>query len=243
MKLTEKQAQFNTAMELYHSRRVYKLVTRVVSITNVTLQIYLLFRVWPHSIGIAAQLFALLTAYVGADLINGLVHMFMDNNDRYASFAGPLVANFHLHHKTPQYRRRNLLVVYFKESGSKIWLAAYLLVVVFLQTFFGLDPVLLHALVYFGIFSSVAEVSHYLCHCSTSPLAVFLGNIGVLLSKRHHAVHHLKDNTHYAFLNGCSDPLLNLIATAFCKGYKHDSDLHYARYGGADSENRPSAAG
>jgi sterol desaturase/sphingolipid hydroxylase (fatty acid hydroxylase superfamily) len=230
-------------MELYHSRSVYKVVARAVSTINITLQIYLLCRIWPHSIGIFQQIIALLAAYVVADFVNGLVHMFMDNNDRYASFAGPLIASFHLHHKTPQYRRRNLLVVYFKESGSKIWMVAYLLAVSLAQAFFGLDPVLLHIMVYIGILSSVAEVSHYLCHCSTSPLAVFLGNIGVLLSKKHHAAHHLKDNTNYAFLNGCSDPLLNLIATTYCKGYKNSSDLHYARYDGAETVNRQSSAG
>jgi hypothetical protein len=92
--------------------------------------------------------------------------------------------------------------------------------------------------VYIGIISSIAEVSHYLCHSSTSALAGFLGNCGLLLSKRHHARHHLQDNSYYAFLNGLTDPLLNRIAAVFYKGYKHNTDLHYARYDGAENDVR-----
>ena len=53
---------------------------------------------------------------------------------------------------------------------------------------------------------------------------------GILLSKRHHAVHHLRDNISYAFLNGVSDPLINAIAARFSRGYKQHTDLHYAAY-------------
>jgi hypothetical protein len=69
-------------------------------------------------------------------------------------------------------------------------------------------------------------------------LAAFLSDCGLLLSKRHHAKHHLQDNINFAFLNGCSDPLLNRIAAVFSKGYKHNTDLHYAHYAGLDNEER-----
>jgi hypothetical protein len=236
--LLQKQQQFNTAMERYHSRKFYRGLTRAVSVINTTLQLYLLCRIWSYSIGAVWQIFVLLAAYLAADFINGLVHMFMDNNERYDSFAGPFIANFHLHHKTPQYRKNNLLVVYFNENGSKIWLVPYLMAVSVGQLVFTPDPVVVHLLVYIGIFSSVAEVSHYLCHSSTSPLSMFLGTIGVLLSKKHHAEHHLNDNTHYAFLNGWTDSLLNLIALRCYKGYKETSDLHFAGYFGENSKNR-----
>jgi sterol desaturase/sphingolipid hydroxylase (fatty acid hydroxylase superfamily) len=141
-----------------------------------------------------------------------------------------LIANFHLHHKTPLYQQKSLPIVYFVESGSKIWLVPCLALTALLALSNGCSPLLLHVLVYAGIFSSLAEVSHYLCHTSTAPLARLLGDCGILLGKHHHAVHHLRDNVNYAFLNGISDPLINLLAPRFSRGYKQHTDLHYADY-------------
>ena len=225
-------------MELYTSKSRYRILGLSVSIINITLQCFLLYRIWPQSIGPVRQVISLVAAYLLTDFINGLVHMYMDNNDRYDSIDGPLIANFHLHHKTPQYKKHNLFVVYFMESGSKIWLVGYLLAVLLLCSVSGAAPVVLYILVYIGVLSSVAEVSHYLCHTSTSAAAGLLANCGLLLSKRHHARHHLQDNYSYAFLNGVSDPLLNRIAAVCCKGYKQHSDLHYAGYIGTVSESR-----
>jgi hypothetical protein len=228
--------QFNAAMELYTSRAGYRLFSSCVSITNVSLQLYLVYKLLPVSIGAAGQFISLLAAIVLADFINGLVHMYMDGNDRYDSLAGPLIANFHLHHKRPKYRRNNLLVVYFVETGSKVWLAGYLLaVVLFLPV---IHPMVACILVYTGILSSYAEVSHYLCHTSCTPLSLFLARLGLVLSKRRHARHHLEDNTNYTFLNGCTDPLVNMFAKWFHKGYKHTTDLHYAHYVIEGSEGR-----
>ena len=238
MDVPDKQKQFNAAMELYTSKGRYRILALSVSILIIFLQCFLLYRVWPQSIGAVRQVVSLVAAYLLADFINGLVHMYMDNNDRYDSMAGPLIANFHLHHKIPQYRRNNLLVVYFTETGSKVWLVGYLLLVLLIQLSFGIDPTVSYTLVYIGILSSIAEVSHYLCHTSTSALAGFLAKCGLLLSKRHHAGHHLQDNCSYAFLNGVSDPILDWIAAACCRGYKNNTDLHYADYVGAGSENR-----
>jgi sterol desaturase/sphingolipid hydroxylase (fatty acid hydroxylase superfamily) len=232
------QQQFNAAMERYNSGRIYKILGAVVSIANLSLQIYLLYRIWPHSIGVFRQTAAIFAAYLITDFLNGLVHLYMDNNDRYDSPAGPLIANFHLHHKIPQYKKRNLFFVYFNESGSKIWLVGYLAAVAVMPEVFAVDSTVMYILVYTGILSSFAEVSHYLCHSSTSATVIFLEKTGLLLSKQHHAKHHLKDNTSYAFLNGFSDPLLDLIAARFYKGYKQNTDLHYAYYVVADTENR-----
>lgn len=225
-----KQQQFNTAMERYATRRHYKAFSWLVSAVNITLQAYLLWCLRPLSIGIAGQAVALGAAYLLTDFINGLVHMYMDNNDRYTSWAGPLIANFHLHHRTPRYTRRNLLMVYALESGSKVWLVGYLAMTALLVTGAGLPPLVQYPLVYVGVLSSVAEVSHYLCHTSTAPVVLALGNCGILLSKRRHAGHHLSDNVNYAFLNGVTDPLLNLIARCWYPGYKQTTDRHFARY-------------
>lgn len=238
MALSVKQQQFNNAMELYNSRKRYTYLGRAVSIINITLQSYLLYRIWPQEIGAVRQILSLMVAYLLTDFINGLVHMFMDDNDNYTSLAGPLIANFHLHHKVPQYKKHTLPVVYFTESGSKIWLIGYLSAVLYVLNMPGANLFTLHVLVYTGILSSCAEVSHYLCHTSRSRVVDFLAVCGLLLSKRHHAKHHLQDNRDYAFLNGCTDPLLNLIAPFYCDGYKRKTDLHYACYSGLESDER-----
>ena len=238
MELSEKQMQFNAAMERYQRLSRYEIFNTSVSTANVSLQVYLMYRIWPHPIGLAWQGVALLVAFVLTDLVNGLVHMVMDNSDRYDSIFGPFIANFHLHHKVMQYKKRNLVVVYCNESGSKVWLVGYLAAVCLLLGRSGTHPLALHVLVYVGILSSVAEVSHYLCHSSDSALAMRLGNMRVLLPKRHHARHHLEDNKNYAFLNGCTDPLLNLFAAVLFKGYKHTTDTHFAHWALDNGESR-----
>ena len=237
MELTPKQKQFNAAMELYTTKSRYKVLGLAVSIVTITLQCYLLCRIWPHSIGIARQVGSLFAAYLLTDFINGLVHMYMDNNDRYTSLDGPLIANFHMHHKVPHYTKRPLIVVYFMESGSKVWLVPYLLLVLGLG-YIEIPSILYFTLVYTGILSSVAEVSHYLCHSSTARLPGLLAACGLLLSKRHHARHHLEDNVNFAFLNGCSDPLLNLIAARWSVGYKAGTDLHYEAFASGQVDER-----
>jgi len=233
-----KQIQFNSAMVRYQTLSRYQVVNKMVSFANVSLQIYLLCMVWPQSIGVAWQAASLVLAFFITDFINGVVHMLMDNNDRYDSIFGPFIANFHLHHKVMQYKKHNLVVVYFNESGSKVWLVGYLLAVYLSLGLLQARPVALHLLVYVGILSSVAEVSHYLCHSSDSALSMFLAKSWVLLPKRHHARHHLEDNRNYAFLNGFTDPLLNLCAAAIFPGYKHTTDTHYAHYAIEDTESR-----
>ena len=230
MSLELKQKQFNAAMELYESKKSYKLLGKVVSITNISLQIYIFSQVLTLAIGFWWQIVSVITAYLITDFINGLVHLYMDANDQYDSLAGPLIANFHLHHRTPRYQDNNLIVVYFNETGSKIWLVFYLVTIAILFHLPDSNPVLLYTLTYVGILSSVAEVSHYLCHNSNSAVVVFLIRIKLLLPKREHARHHLEDNVSYTFLNGVTNPLVDFIAKMFFAGYKNKTDLHYANY-------------
>jgi hypothetical protein len=152
--------------------------------------------------------------------------------------AGPLIATFHLHHKTPRYQDNNVLIVYFNETGSKVWLVFYLAVVALLFHLPAINPILLYILTYFGILSSVAEVSHYLSHNSLSPAAMFLAQSKLLLTKRQHARHHLQNNISYTFLNGITDPLVNFIARRYFTGYKNNTDLHYATYDGTNLPRR-----
>ena len=217
-------------MDLYTTRKGYKQFNSAVSVFNISLQLWLLWQLRSISIPFGEQVIAVFAAWLLADFVNGLVHMYMDHNARYDSVAGPLIANFHLHHKIPRYTQHSLPVVYFFETGFKIWQAPFLAMIALLLQVDWLSPLFLHILVYTGILSSVAEVSHYLCHNSVSSFAMFLGDCRILLSKKHHAVHHLQDNVSYAFLNGLTDPLINPIAKRFFKGYKQNTDLHFASY-------------
>ncbi len=236
--LTPKQRQFNAAMDKYEKQPLYQWIGGFVSLTNIGLQGALAFWVLPQSIGWVHQVWVFVLAYVAADFINGLVHMAMDNNDAYESPAGPLIAAFHLHHRTPVYKVNPLIVVYYRETGAKIWLVFFLAASVLGVAFGHVSGTWAYGLLYFGILSSVAEVSHYLCHVPSTKVWPFLGGIGLLLSKRHHMHHHTEDNKHYAFLNGMTDPVLNVIAKVVYPGYKNTTDTHYARYTGQDTHNR-----
>ncbi len=236
--LALKQTQFNAAMELFEQRSIYKGIGTLVSLLNVSLQVFLLYLVLPLSLGLLLQLLSFLAACLATDFLNGLVHMYMDNNDNYTSSAGPLIAAFHLHHRTPLYKENSLPIVYFNETGSKIWLVGYLLAAAFLIHAAVLPPFLSWTLMYVGILSSFAEVTHYCCHVPDTWATRFLNRSGIFLSKRHHARHHLADNVDYAFLNGFTDPLLNVIAKKLYPGYKKTTDLHYANYTGKGTDNR-----
>lgn len=236
--LALKQQQFNAAMELYEKNSTYTGIGKLVSVLNVSLQAYLLYLVLPLSLGWPLQILAFFTAYLAADFLNGLVHMYMDNNDSYDSPAGPMIAAFHLHHRTPLYKKNPLPVVYFNESGSKVWLVGYLLAAAVLIVTTPVPPLVSTIIVYVGILSSFAEVTHYCCHVTDTRITRFINRSGIFMSKRHHARHHLADNVDYAFLNGLTDPLLNVIAKKFYPGYKSTTDLHYAAYTGKGTDNR-----
>ncbi|MBI5743621.1 MAG: hypothetical protein HY952_03650 [Elusimicrobia bacterium] len=242
MDLELKQRQFNSAMALYAERRRYAVFGKLVAAGNVSLQAFLLWRAAAVSLGFWGRLAALAAAWLLADFVNGLVHMHTDSMDDYESIGGPLIANFHLHHKRPRYTDSPLPLVYFNESASKVWLLPCLCALAWLAGRPGVNPWLLCALIYAGVLSSVAEVSHYLAHNSVSPAAAALARAGLLLDKRRHARHHLQDNVSYAFLNAATDPLVDFIAAKFYAGYKNGTDLHYAAYT-APSADRDAGAG
>lgn len=235
--LQEKQLAFNKAMASYHRYRYYQYIYKVVSLTIVILQILLFVKLLSLDILWYSFVFTFFIAYFLTDFINGWVHLYMDNNENYHSLWGGFIASFHLHHQTNTYKNANLFVIYFNESGAKFWLVPYLIVV------WGLGMLeipnsIFMTLVFIGILSSVAEVSHYLCHNSNSKFVLFLQNIRLLLPMSHHKQHHQKDNTHYAFLNGSSDSLLNIIAKKYYHGYKEHSDKHFENYQGKGTDNR-----
>ncbi|MBN2332160.1 MAG: hypothetical protein JXO49_00545 [Deltaproteobacteria bacterium] len=236
--LSREQQQFNVAMDKYEKIYGYQLTGHVVSFVNTTLQAVLAVLAFQQSIGPLKHVLTFAAAYVLADFINGLVHMYMDNNSDYESLAGPLVASFHLHHKTPRYKQKPAVVVYYHESGSKIWLAFFLSLAVAGVWQGVISGVAAYGALYFSILSSIAEVSHYFCHSPQPKIVRFLGKARILLPIRHHMRHHFEDNINYAFLNGMTDPFLNVISKAMCRGYKNTTDLHYAMYTGVGTSNR-----
>ena len=225
-----KQIQFDAAMQRYDGGWAYLFFNKVVSWLNISLQIFLLILAVRLHIGLLWHIFAVVFAFMLADLVSGLVHLYMDHNDHYASVIGPFIAAFHLHHDTPKYTDRSLIHVYVDESGSKQWLVVFLLVLSFLFLFKEASPVLLCIGAYFAFFSSISEVSHYLCHNSRAKPVRLLQRLWILLPKKHHNSHHRIDNVNYAFLNGMSDPLINWIARNFCSGYRSGTELHTALY-------------
>ena len=237
MLLTLKQKEFNKAMDKYHSHAYYQHIYKLVSTLNVSMQIYLLFMIFSLALPWYLYIIALFVAYFITDFINGLVHMYMDNNDSYNSIWGPFIASFHLHHKTQMYKDSNIFLLYFNESGAKFWLVPYLAIVILLSMV-QISPFILLLLIYIGILSSFAEVSHYLCHNRDSNLIKILQSYRILLPTKHHDRHHQLDNQSYAFLNGTSDFIIDKIANKLYGGYQNGSDRHFEKYEGAGTENR-----
>lgn len=226
--------EFSHAIEKYHARHVYRYFEFMISVMIVALQGMTLLKMGLdcHELSALGACIAIVLAYLITDFVNGLVHMYMDNNTRYTSLFGPFIAMFHFHHSQPKYTQRHPFKIYFYESKTKFWLFIYLVILIGFQFKFNLPSAVNLGLVCIGVFSSLAEVSHYWCHNATNKNTIIrmLQRCRILLSRRHHALHHISDNTQYAFLNGLTDPLLNLIARHFFDGYKNNADQHAKEY-------------
>lgn len=244
--LKNKTQEFKKAMDIYYNNIFYNKFGIIVSVSIITMQLILLcnFSVYfdkgYNIISITILSIVLIIAYIFTDFINGFIHMYMDNNTNYKSIIGPFIAAFHMHHKQQRYKQRNPIFVYFMESGSKFWLVIYLGILICLQSKIYLFVYLNLFLITIGIFSSFAEVSHYWCHNSDKNNFVIskLQKLMILLPKKHHQEHHVNDNMNYAFLNGVTDPILNIIAKYLYTGYKNRSDLHALAYDGKQTDNR-----
>jgi hypothetical protein len=226
-----KQIDFYTAMMKYEKNIFYKNFTIIIAFINTILTTFLLIKTLNSELSLIQYTIILIATFFLADFINGLVHLIMDHLDHYDSYAGPFIANFHLHHDKPLYSYSKISYVYFYESGHKIWLAIMLLLI----AFFALTNVLHNSwiiafITFFAIWSCIAEVSHYLCHNSSSRVVLILQKYWLLLPKEHHIKHHRQDNINYAFLNGSTDFLINVIAKKFFNGYQTKTDNHIDFY-------------
>lgn len=226
--------EYKVAIEKYKNIIWYTRIELLFSIVIVIFQITMTIQLFQqyNSNSIIFIIITLFISYVAADFINGLTHMIVDNNTNYASIYGPFVATFHLHHAKLVYKNNHPLKIYFYESGHKIWLVFYFLIFFIVQSCVNLNFYLDLFLVSLGILSSIAELSHFWCHnfSETNGVIRLLQKYKLLLSMKHHRFHHSRDNINYAFLNGMTDPLLNIIASYFYKGYKNYADRHVADY-------------
>ena len=94
-------------MDKHNHKLYYNKLGLLVSTIIITLQIIMLYHTnWTNITASPFFLIYFIIAYILTDFINGLVHMYMDNNAHYSSIIGPLIAAFHLHHRQPQYKDR-----------------------------------------------------------------------------------------------------------------------------------------
>ena len=233
---------FQIALDKYHENPFYQHTGRVTGSIIVILQCITTlhcYQSYPciHAIQLILPLFF---AMILTDFINGLAHLYMDNNTRYHTRFGPFIAAFHMHHLQPKYTKKNLIFVYFNESGTKYWLVAYLGLLYGLQCTVSIPLEINVGLVCIGVLSSIAEVSHYWCHQGDKAhrFIQLLQRKRILLYKKHHLIHHSSYNKNYGFLNGLSDPIINWIAARWYAGYKSHSDQHARAYQGKPTQNR-----
>lgn len=231
-----KVADYARAINKYNAFTFYKRFEFFISIFIVSMQVITsLFLISTYTFsGFFLFFVACMASYVATDFFNGIAHMIIDNIKGYNSFFGPFIAASHMHHIKLKYKKNNIIKVYFYESGQKFWLAIYLFFLFIVLFYCNINANVMLFFVLFGVLSSVAEVSHFLCHNQahkTKGLVVFLQRNHFLLNLNHHRLHHINDNVNYAFLNGMSDPLLNYIAKkiATC-GYKNSADLYVIEY-------------
>lgn len=233
--------EFQTAMRHYLDQPIYRKTGLVVSILILSLQAVAITETlyaW-KAFNPFYLFFLFITAYIFTDFINGLVHLYMDNNTHYSTLFGPFIAAFHVHHLTPRYAHKHPALVYFYESGSKFWLLIYLAAWVSIAHSYHFSFEVQFFFTGFALLSSFAEVSHYWSHARhPSMLIRCLQKYRILLSKKHHKIHHTDDNKNYAFLNGLSDPLINLIASYVYEGYKNNADAHAKSYTGDQTKNK-----
>ena len=226
--------EYKIAIEKYQNVPLYTRVEIFIAVMVVSLQIATFTQLIHQydATSIITILITLFIAYIATDFINGLVHMIVDNSTNYTSVVGPYVAAFHLHHTRLTYQNKHVIKIFFYESGHKIWLFFYLWILCFSQHLFHLNFCFNLFLVAIGFLSSLAELSHFWCHNSTrgNALVRWLQKYRILLSMKHHRIHHTDDNVNYAFLNGMTDPFLNKIAHYFYRGYKNFSDRHVMAY-------------
>ena len=118
--LETKLEEFTLAMDKYKSQAFYIHSCLAISVMVVLLQAISLLHLFQNysDTNPLILMIIFIAAYIVTDFVNGLVHMYMDNNTNYTSLVGPFVSAFHLHHSKLIYVKRHPIKVYFYESGT-----------------------------------------------------------------------------------------------------------------------------
>jgi ubiquitin-conjugating enzyme E2 variant len=167
---------------------------------------------------------SIITGYVLADLVSGIVHWMAD---RYGAETTPLVGNsfirpFREHHRDPDAIVRHDFI---ETNGSNCIVSAPCLTVAFfgfsatpdsLASIFLIGSILSLCLAVFG-----TNQFHKWAHAGAAPRPIqFLGRAGVILGSRHHDIHHTSPfQKNYCITSGWWNPALERIQFfAFAEG-------------------------
>ena len=238
--LTEKQQQFNNAMEKYEKMPVYVWVGHTTSFINVGCQVFLGWMVIKQPVGPFLQILTFAASYILADFVNGLVHMYMDYKpckpgtglkdlyfwegprdsaefharqaQVYARISGfeRIVYDFKKHHPFPDLLGRHSFLHLMK---GPTFLLALPLSLVLNVVFLALQPPawLLVGTVVFLLGSSMTQALHGALHRDDVGLALCLmRRTGLVMSRRAHQLHHDTLTQDFAVINGWANPLVNL---------------------------------
>lgn len=153
---------------------------------------------------------ALLVAMATWDLASGFIHWTFDELSQENPFVGHLAKTFQLHHTSP----RLFLEWSLWENCKYDHLVA--IPVMGGALLLPISPFALEVVVFFSLFGAFSEWFHAFGHGAHrhNPLVRRLQAAGVLLSTKHHGLHHAwPHKRNYCIFNGMCDPLLNRFAT------------------------------
>lgn len=150
--------------------------------------------------------------YVGADFVSGVVHWFADT---WGTLKWPIIGNsfirsFREHHVDPLAITRHDFV---EANGASAIAALPVLLACLYTSHNGIgNYVFVASLMWLCIFSVATSQFHKWSHqkCPT-PAVRFLQNYRIILSPKHHDIHHLDLDRHYCMTTGWLNPILNKV--------------------------------
>lgn len=157
-------------------------------------------------ISLFLALISIFAALLTADFISGLVHWFADTcgNESWPIVGPHLILPFRLHHLDP----KSILEHDFIETNGSLFLLTNITLA------FGLysDSSLIQIyFLVFSLFTAFTNQFHKYAHSGKTPRFIsFLLKARLVLSQRHHRLHHLENQTRaYCITNGWLNSLLD----------------------------------